>query len=135
MPWAMSVRRIPIWAKPRADPPPSASPITGRRRAPSPTFPSGWPSKLRFIQLLSNGNLLLGRHHAVLAGDRQSRSLAWFMPDGIGQGGEYDWNATYRLRFGRRWGSASGTGPGSRRLEFAAFSVKSICHDFEGDGG
>ena len=30
MPWAASVRITPIWAKPRAAPPPSASPMVGR---------------------------------------------------------------------------------------------------------
>ena len=30
MPWALSVRSTPIWAKPRAAPPPRASPIEGR---------------------------------------------------------------------------------------------------------
>ena len=30
MPWAASVRMTPIWAKPRAAPPPSASPMVGR---------------------------------------------------------------------------------------------------------
>src|ERR1700744_2350634 len=52
MPRATSVLTMPIWAKPRAAPPPSANPITGRLTLPTlgPVWPLAplWPRPSKF---------------------------------------------------------------------------------------
>src|SRR5437773_2820277 len=139
IPWATSVRTIPIWAKPRAAPPPSASPITGRRMLPSPTL--SWASETfwpRPIQLSNTQTLLRLQRYSPRRGcARRVRSdpPAWFMPGESGLGRECDWTTTAAITLGARAGSATTADELlPRRLEFAAFSVKSMAMISGGNG-
>src|SRR5213076_3465868 len=139
IPWATSVRTIPIRAKPRAAPPPSASPITGRRMLPSPTL--SWASEPfwpRPIQLSNTQTLLRLQRYSPRRGRARiiySDLPAWFMPGECGLGGECDWTTTAALTLGA--GAGSVPPPAElppRRLEFAAFSVKSMAMISDGHG-
>ncbi len=76
MPWAISVRTMPIWAKPRAAPPPSASPITGRRR-PALSWFSLRPHPT--IQHRKQSPYGVGGRLQREAGYGQNGRKAWFM--------------------------------------------------------
>src|ERR1700730_4325779 len=111
MPWAISVLRMPIWANPRAAPPPSASPITGRLILPSPTL-SGlsepfWP---RPIQLSSTEQLLgIQAKHCHPATPEGSESMV-YAEAGMGVGGDCDGRAPPRRTAGCLAGSAGPSG-------------------------
>src|SRR6185369_16673323 len=140
MPLAARVLRMPIWAKPRAAPPPSAKPMTGRRTLPRPTFSPLEPFAPRPFKISSTETLLPrasphSRVGAVLP-LRQNEGKAWFIPFGEAGGrsvarrgclpfNHAGVNRVPKNRIGRY-------SLGIRRLEFAAFSVKSRWHDSRG---
>src|SRR6185295_4300943 len=143
IPWATSVRMMPIWAKPRAAPPPSASPITGRRMLPRPTL--SWASEPfwpRPIQLPNTQTLLRLQRYSPRRGRARrvlSDPLAWFMPAESGLGRECDWTTTGSINIGCRCGfryryRSNFRSGALRRLEFAAFSVKSMAMISNGNG-
>src|ERR1700682_883385 len=133
MPLAISGLRMPIWAKPRAAPPPTASPITGRLILPSPTL-SGlsepfWP---RPIQLSSTEELLgtQAKHCHPATPEGSARMV--YAAAAMGPGGDCGATATPRRTAVCLAGSAAPPDSLLRRLEFAAFSVKSMGHDIRG---
>src|SRR5271156_411280 len=97
MPCAIRVLMMPIWANPRAAPPPSASPITGRLVLPSPTLSRPFEaSRPRPIKLSSTKDLL---EHQIMRYDpavpEPTISMV-YVAGGRGLGRDCDWIALPR---------------------------------------
>src|SRR6185312_17315703 len=131
----------PIWAKPRAAPPPSASPMIGRRIAPNPTLsvPSAllWPRPVK----ISNIETLPGPPSPQV----KSHTMRGSPPPPVSAG-----SMVYAVFDGVRRDLRQHRDPDDQtalistcsvlfqsdhRLEFAVFSVKSRFHDNRGRWG